>query len=166
MAAYAAAYYHEVAHGKQLVDLVIAQQLKGAYQAYRMLGGVDQEVDKQAKEFKSALQYTAIVQAKGALLFVELRKELGDEIFFTALQYYFATHRFRIATADHLRDTFLAGSDDSRATRALFHRWLKEKHGDEDIGSPELALNSPSVSKIRVLGRVFVRIGRTAARPF
>ncbi len=166
LAAYSAAYYHEVAYGKQLGDLVIEQQLRGAYQAYRMLGGVDLEVDKPSKEFKNALQYTAIVQAKAALLLVELRKDLGDEIFFTALRFYFATHRYRKVTPDHLRNTFLAASDDPRTVRALFQRWLKEKHGDEDIGSPDLTLVPPPVSKMRGLGRVFVKIGRTAAKPF
>jgi hypothetical protein len=46
------------------------------------------------------------------------------------------------------------------------NRWLREKRGDEDIGAPELALFSPQGSKMRTLGRFFVRIGRAAARPF
>ncbi len=166
LATFAAAYYHEFRYGKQLGDLIIAQQLRGGYQAYRMLGGVDQEVDKPVKEFKSALQYSAIVQAKGALLFAALRQELGDERFFNALRYYFTTHRFRIATPEHLRYAFLAAAEDPRVVRALFQRWLKEKHGDEDIGAPDLTLVPPPVSKMRSLGRVFVKIGRTAARPF
>jgi hypothetical protein len=43
---------------------------------------------------------------------------------------------------------------------------LKEKRGDEDIGAPDMTLIPPRVSKIRALGRVFVKIGKTAARPF
>jgi aminopeptidase N len=166
LAMYAAAYYHEVAYGKQLGDLIIEQQLSGAYHAYRMLGGVDTEVDKPAKEFKSSLQFTAIVQAKAALMFVWLRKELGDEKFFGALRYYFSSHRLSIANPDHLRYAFLAAADDPRPVRALFQRWLREKHADEDLGSPDLTLLPPPVSKMRSLGRVFVKIGRTAARPF
>ncbi len=166
LANYSAAYYHEVAYGKKLGDLIIDQQLRGAYQAYRMLGGVDMEVDKPLKEFRNALHYTAIVQAKGALLFVALRKELGDEQFFNALRNYFSAHRFRIAGPEHLRFAFQALVENPRAVRWLFQRWLKEKRGDEDIGSPDLTLVPPPVSKIRALGRVFVRIGKTAARPF
>ncbi|MCI0335943.1 MAG: hypothetical protein L0226_00055 [Acidobacteria bacterium] len=166
LATFAAAYHHEAAYGKELGDLIFEQQVRGAYQAYRMLGGIDQEVDKPVKDFKSALQYAAIVQAKGALLFVALREELGDEKFFAALRSYFATHRFRITTPEHLRNAFLAAADDPRVVRALFQRWLKEKHGDEDIGTPDLTLLPPPVSKIRALGRVFIKIGRTAARPF
>jgi Peptidase family M1 domain len=166
LASFAAAYYHEVAYGKQLGELIIEQQLRGAYQAYRMLGGVDQEVDKPAKEFKSSLQFTAIVQAKGGLLFVALRNELGDEKFFDALRYYFTSNSFRTATPDQLRYPFLAALTDSRGVRTLFQRWLKEKHGDEDIGTSDLTLLPQPVSKMRTLGRVFIKIGRTAARPF
>src|SRR5262249_47547084 len=166
LATYSAAYYHESVYGKKLGDLVINQQLRGAYQAYRMLGGADIEADKPAKEFRNALQYTAIVQAKVALLLVALRNELGDEPFFGALRRYFSKYRFQIASPDHLRGTFLSATDDQRMTRALFQRWLKEKHADEDIGTPDLSLVPPPVSKIRALGRVFVKIGRTAAKPF
>jgi hypothetical protein len=166
LANYSAAYYHEVAYGKKLGEVIIDQQLRGAYQAYRMLGGVDSEVDKPVKEFRNSLQYTAIVQAKGALLFVALRKELGDERFFSALRTFFSAHRFRIAAPDNLRYAFQAVAENPRTVRWLFQRWLREKHGDEDIGGPNLTLVPPPVSKIRALGRVFVKIGKTAAKPF
>jgi hypothetical protein len=166
VATFAAAYYHEAVYGKQLGDTIIDQQLRGAYHAYRMLGGVDMEADKPAKEFKSALQYTAIVQAKGALLFVALRRELGDEKFFKALKAYYTSRRFTVASPDDLRESFLAVTDDQRMVRYLFQRWLKEKRGDEDIGTPDMTILPPPVSKMRALGRVFIKIGRTATRPF
>jgi len=166
LANFSAAYYHEAVYGKKLGDLIIDQQLRGTYQAYRMLGGVDVEAEKPIKDFRNSLQYTAIVQAKGGLLFVALRKELGDERFFDALRQYYSKNSSRVATPDHLRNTFIATSENPRAVRAIFQRWLKEKHGDEDIGAPDLTLVPPRVSKIRALGRVFVKIGKTAARPF
>ncbi len=79
---------------------------------------------------------------------------------------YCSANRFRIVTVDQLRGAFLNVADDQRSVRLLFQRWLREKHGDEDIGAPDLTLMSPSVSKIRALGRVFVKIGKTAAKPF
>jgi Peptidase family M1 domain len=166
LATFAAAYYHEAIYGKQLGDRIIDRHLRGGYQAYRMLGGVDLEVDKPAREFKSAMQYTAIVQAKGALLFVALRKELGDERFFNALRYYYKANKFRIATPDHLRYVFLAAADDPREVRSIFQHWLKEKHGDEDLGSPDLTLLQSPGSKRNSVGKFFSKIGRTAARPF
>ncbi|HKQ73558.1 MAG TPA: M1 family aminopeptidase, partial [Blastocatellia bacterium] len=166
LANFSAAYYHEAVYGKKLGDLIIDQHLRGAYQAYRMLGGVDVEADKPIRDFRSSLQYTAIVQAKGGLLFVALRKELGDQRFFDALRLYYSRNNNRVATPDVLRNSFIATSENPRAVRAIFQRWLKEKRGDEDIGAPDLTLVPPRVSKIRALGRVFVKIGKTAARPF
>jgi hypothetical protein len=166
LANFSAAYYHEAVYGKKLGDLIIDQHLRGAYQAYRMLGGVDVEAEKPIKDFRNSLQYTAIVQAKGGLLFVALRKELGDERFFEALRQYYSKNNSRVATPDILRNSFIAKSENPRAVRAIFQRWLKEKRGDEDIGAPDLTLIPPRVSKIRALGRVFVKIGKTAARPF
>lgn len=166
LASYSAVYYHEATYGKPLGEIVLRQQLQGTYQAYRMLGGVDMEADKPAKDFRNPLQFTAIVQAKSALMFSELRKELGDQKFFEALKAYFAANRFRIVTVDQLRGAFLNAADDPRDVRLLFQRWLREKRGDEDIGAPDLTLMAPSVSKIRALGRVFVKIGKTAAKPF
>jgi aminopeptidase N len=166
LANFSAAYYHEAVYGKKLGDLIIDQQLRGAYQAYRMLGGVDLEADKPVKDFRNSLQYTAIVQAKGGLLFIALRKELGDERFFDALRLYYSKNSFRVATPETLRTPFISASENPRAAQAIFQRWLKEKRGDEDIGAPDLTLIPPRVSKIRALGRVFVKIGKTAARPF
>src|SRR5262245_17255911 len=166
LANFSAAYYHEAVYGKKLGDLIIDQQLRGAYQAYRMLGGVDVEAEKPVKEFRNSLQYTAIVQAKGGLLFVALRKELGDERFFGALRRYYSKNSFRVATPETLRNSFISASENPRAAQAIFQRWLKEKRGDEDIGAPDMTLIPPRVSKIRALGRVFVKIGKTAARPF
>ncbi|MEO6725755.1 MAG: M1 family aminopeptidase [Blastocatellia bacterium] len=166
IACYAAAYYHEKAYGKQLGEIILKQQLNGTYQAYRMLGGPDQEVDKSARDFRNTLQFTAIAQSKGALLMAALRRELGDDKFFAALKSYYSAYRFRIATPEQLRGAFLNVAEDPRTVRALFQRWLKEKHGDEDIGAPDLTLLSPSVSKIRAFGRIFVKIGKTAVKPF
>jgi peptidase M1-like protein len=166
LANFSAAYYHEAVYGKKLGDLIVDQQLRGAYQAYRMLGGVDVEAEKPVKDFRNSLQYTAIVQAKGGLLFVALRKELGDERFFDALRGYYSKNSFRVATPETLRNSFISASENPRAAQAIFQRWLKEKRGDEDIGAPDMTLIPPRVSKIRALGRVFVKIGKTAARPF
>jgi hypothetical protein len=166
IACYSAVYYHELAYGKAIGEIIIKQQLNGTYQAYRMLGGADQEVDKPAKDFRNTLQFTAIAQAKGALLIAALRRELGDEKFFAALKTYYSTYSFRISGPEQFRGAFLNVAEDPRAMRTLFQRWLREKHGDEDIGAPDLTLLSPSVSKIRAFGRVFVKIGKTAVKPF
>jgi len=166
LSTFSAAYYHEAAYGPALGKLIIEQQLQGTYHLYRLFGGTDLEVERQTKDFHSNLQYSAIVQAKGALWLVALRQELVDQKVFNALRAYYSAYQFQVVPADYLRFALLAEAEDPRAVRALYQRWLKEKHGDEDIGLPDVAnLNQPS-SKMRSLGRLLLRIGRTAARPF
>ena len=166
LANYAAAYYYEAAYSKVVGEDAIDRQLRATYHAYRMLGGTDQEVDKPARDFHSFIQYAAIVQAKGALMLVALRREMGDAAFFRALRDYYTAYQFRIATPGRFREAILEAADNQPRVRDLLQRWLKEKHADEDIGKPELALLAPSGSKKRAIGRFFGRIGRAAARPF
>ena len=166
LANYSAAYFYEAAYGKALGAEAIDRQLRATWHAWRMLGGMDQEVDKPAREFHSSIQFAAIVQSKGALMLAALRQELGDDRFFSALRYYYNNHKFQIATPDHLRYALLAAVEDPQAVKDLLQRWLKEKHADEDIGVAELTMSNPPGSKKRTLGRFFGRIGRAAARPF
>ncbi len=167
LAHYAATYYYEGAFGKEAGEKAINQNIRTPYQVYRSLGGVDVEVAKPTKDFRNSLQFSAIVQAKGAMLLHVLRHELGDEQFFGALRLYFTTHKFRFATPHDLRGAFLAAAPHPAVVKALFQRYLREKRADEDLGKPEVAyFNPPEKGKARKLGRFFGKIGRAAARPF
>jgi Peptidase family M1 domain len=166
LANYCAAYYYEAAYGADAGANAIEQQLRANYLAYRMLNGPDLEIDRAAKDFRNALQYSAIVQAKGAMLIVALRKELGDKAFFGALKSYYENYRFQIVTPVELRRAMLLAAKDPASARDLFQRWLREKHADEDIGVADVELFTPSSSRIRSFGKIFGWIGRTAARPF
>jgi hypothetical protein len=166
LAGFSAAYYHEAAYGKPLGKLIVDQQLRGAYQLYRMFGGADLEAERPAKDFRSNLQYAAIAQAKSALLLFALREAMGDEQFFKALQAFYVAYQFQFVPPENLRFTVLAQASDGRVVRNLFQRWWREKHGDEDIGLAEsTALEQPPVSRMRAFGRLLMRIGK-AARPF
>ena len=167
LAHFAATFYYEAAFGKEAGEKAVNQNLRAPYQVYRSLGGVDVEVAKPTKEFRNMLQFSAIVQAKGAMLFHALRRELGDEQFFGALRLYFTTRKFRFATPNDLREAFLAAAHHPTTVKALFHRYLREKRGDEDVGKPEVAyFNEPEKGKGKRIGRFFGKIGRAAARPF
>jgi aminopeptidase N len=166
LANFAAVYYFEVAHGAAAGADAVNKHLRATYQVYRSLGGADAEVDKPARDFRSAMQYAAIVQAKGAMMMVALRKQLGDAAFFKAIKDYYADFSFQFATPRDLREAFLAASPNPQATKNLLHRYLKEKRGDQDIGTPDVMLLAAQSSKARRLGRFFGRIGRAAARPF
>lgn len=167
LAHFAATFYYEAAFGKEVGEKAVNQNLRAPYQVYRSLGGVDVEVAKPTKEFRNMLQFSAIVQAKGAMLFHALRRELGDEQFFGALRLYFTTRKFRFATPNDLREAFLAAAHHPAPVKALFHRYLREKRGDEDLGKPEVAyFNEPDKGRGKKIGRFFSKIGRAAARPF
>ena len=167
LAGFSAAYYHEVAYGAALGKLITDQQLRGAYQLYRMFGGADLEVERPAKDFRNVMQYAAIAQAKSALTLIALREAMGDERFFQALQAFYSAYQFQFTPAENLRFAFLAQAQDARVVRNLFQRWWREKHGDEDIGLTESMTSeaAPSPSKMRAFGRMLQRIGK-AARPF
>lgn len=167
LAHYAATYYYEAAYGKEAGEKAISQNIRSPYQVYRSLGGVDIEVARPTKDFRSALQFSAIAQAKGAMLYAALRRELGDEVFFGALRLYFTSRKFRFAAPNDLRDAFLAAAPSPATVKALFQRYLREKRGDEDLGKAEVAFfTPPEKGKGKKIGRFFGKIGRAAARPF
>jgi hypothetical protein len=167
LAHFAATYYYEASFGKETGEKAVNQNIRVPYQVYRSLGGVDVEVAKPTKEFRNSLQFSAIVQAKGAMLYHALRRELGDEQFFGALRLYFTTRKFRFATPQDLRDAFQAATHNPQTVKTLFQRYLREKRGDEDLGKPEVAyFTTPEKGKGKKIGRFFSKIGRAAARPF
>jgi len=163
---YAAIRYHDRRYGPAISDAVTRQYVRGAYQAYRILGGTDEEADQGVKEFDSSLQYAAIVQAKGTLMMLALCGALGEEHYLSILRELYRRSAGETLTADGFRQAFIGGSSESKQVRTALQRWLREKRGDEDIGSPELSQVPVPVSKIRALGRIFLKIGRKAARPF
>lgn len=166
LATFSAFFYHQAAYGRPLGEVVLQRHIRGIYQAFRMLGGSDQEVERPLREFRSALEYAAIVEAKGALFYVQLRQLLGDDLFFRFLRGYYDEHRQRVASVEQWRQRLQSAGGDPRMVRQLQQRWLREKRGDEEIGAPDLTLVPAPVSRIRSLGRLFLRIGKTAARPF
>lgn len=163
LASFAATYYFESVYGKEAGEQAINRQLKSAYQVYRSLGGIDLEVAKPTKDFRSLLQFSAIVQAKGAMLFHALRKEIGDDQFFGILKQYSKKYRFRFASSNDLREEFMQAANNSNTVKFLFQRYLKEKKGDEDLGKPEtMYFGSEEKPKGKKIGRVLGKIGRAA----
>ncbi len=69
--------------------------------------------------------YGDVVYKKAALFYVELRKEIGDDAFFTALKNYYRNQQFRIASNDDLLMEFEAAADGS--LDKLFQTWLFSK---------------------------------------
>jgi hypothetical protein len=66
--------------------------------------------------------YGGIVYSKGALFFRALRREIGDDAFFKALQTYFQDYRFKIATGKDLLNAFEQAA--GRSLESLYQEWL------------------------------------------
>lgn len=159
-------YYKEV-HGAERAELALNDQLRGVYRIYRTFGGEDMEADRAATEYRNSFQYSAIVASKGALMFTELRRLMGDERFFAALRSYYNANRFEVAELDDLRGAFIAEApiEQRRVVARTFSRWLSSKRGDQDIAPPdpklaeELGLPS-SQAKAEGGGNAFARLGK------
>lgn len=139
MANYTAILYFENYYGREAAEKQMAMQMKVNYQLHRLLGGSDQAVDQPASAFHGALEYSAIVYGKGALYFDHLRQLMGDRPFYMALRAYYDSYWFRIAgPMDFTSVAQKQMPAQAAEIRALYQRWMEEKHGDEDIGPGSL----------------------------
>jgi hypothetical protein len=166
MASWSALLYFKEVYGEEKRASVLEDQLQGVYRLYRTFGGEDMDANRPARDYRNTFQYAAVVTTKGALLFVELQRLLGDEKLLAAFRNYYQANLLEIAELDDLRGALIAEApiEHRRAVARTFNRWLTSKRGDEDIAKPdqELAtsLGLPARSNPQRGG------GRNALRPF
>jgi len=137
LAQYSALLYLEDRYGKERADHDAALQVKANYQMMRVLGQPDGPVDAPVDSFASPMAYAGLVYGKAPYLYDAVRREIGDEAFFAALREYADQQRFRIAPPGALVALFARGSH-AAAVERIAHRWLEERHGDEDLGGADL----------------------------
>jgi hypothetical protein len=139
LANWSALLYYQDVYGEQRAQVALEDQLRGVYKIYRTFGGEDMEATRDARDYRNAFQYAAIVASKGALMFAALRRLLGDEKFFAALNHYYRANVFQIVEMEDLRNAFQAAAPPTqkRDVARLFTRWLSSKRGDEDIAPPD-----------------------------
>lgn len=171
LAGWSALLYYRENYGDEPASLVLKDELTGVYRLYRTFGGEDMPANRPARDYRNSFQYEAVVTAKGALMFVELRKLLGDEKFFASLQNYYKANLLEIAELDDLRGAVIAEApiEQRRIVARTFNRWLNAKRGDEDIArpDPELATSlglpakpGPPKSGDRNAFTAFARVGK------
>ena len=139
MASWSALLYFQEVYGKQKAAAVMEDQLRGVYRLYRTFGGDDMDANRPARDYRNTFQYAAIVTTKGALMFVELQRWLGEEKMLSAFQKYYQAKLFQVAELDDLRDALVAAAapEQKRGVARTFSRWLASRHGDEDIAKPD-----------------------------
>jgi hypothetical protein len=171
LACWSALVYYRAAYGDEKADAALQDQVRGVYRLYRTFGGEDMDANRPAHQFRNTFQYSAIVTAKGGLMFAELERQLGRERLFAALRSYYRANVFEVAELDDLRGAIIAESpiEQRRTIARIFSRWLSARRGDEDIAPPdaELALslglpnkpNQPKSAERNAL-TAFARLGK------
>jgi hypothetical protein len=134
--------YYQKTYGEEKAGAVLDAQVRGVYRLYRTFGGDDMDANRPSRDYKNTFQYAAIVSAKGALMFVDLQKTLGDEKLFAALRNYYQANLYEIAQLEDLRIALIAEApvEQRRMIGRTFTRWLTGKRGDEDIAPPDSEL--------------------------
>jgi hypothetical protein len=137
LAQWSAVMYVRDRYGADRAKQEAEREILANYQTMRLLGTADGAVDRPVDAFGGELAYAGLVYGKGPYLFRELEKKLGEEQFAAGLRRYIERNRYRSAPPRGLIEE-LAKGNQADEVRALAKRWLDEKHGDEDLGKPDL----------------------------
>jgi hypothetical protein len=142
LSCWSALLYYKNTYGEQRAEAVLNDQVRGVYRLYRTFGGDDMDANRPSRDYRNTFQYAAIVSAKGALMFVDLQKSLGEEKIFAALRKYYQANVYEIAQLEDLRIALVAEApvEQRRMIGRTFTRWLTAKRGDEDIAPPDQEL--------------------------
>lgn len=139
LAQWSAVLYFEEVHGAERARVEAERQVAMNYVMMRLQDNADAAVDRPASAFTPAIAYAGLVYGKAPFLWPALRTELGDEAFFAGLRAYVERYRLREAPPRGLVEVLAERADrgTARSVRRLAHRWLEERHGDEDLGPIE-----------------------------
>ncbi len=142
LSCWSALLYYKNTYGDERAAAVLNDQVRGVYRLYRTFGGDDMDANRPSRDYRNTFQYAAIVSAKGALMFVDLQKTLGEEKIFAALRNYYQANLYEIAQLEDLRIALVAEApvEQRRMIGRTFTRWLTAKRGDEDIAPPDQEL--------------------------
>ena len=104
---------------------------KGKFQLFRIYrdgGDTNETIHRPLYEFKDWLEYDSLVYGKGAIMFHELRQEMGDETFFKVLREYFESNKYRNAKP---KDLYKACQEVSgKSWEDFFLQWLYDDYDD------------------------------------
>lgn len=136
LAQWSSVLYMEERYGAERAASEAERQVAMNYVMMRVNDLPDAPADQPASAYDPAVTYAGIVYGKAPFLWIRLREALGDFAFFAGIRGYVARYRMRIAPPDGLLDILAenASRADARTIRRLGHRYLSERHGDEDLG--------------------------------
>ncbi|MGC4122712.1 MAG: M1 family aminopeptidase [Myxococcales bacterium] len=133
---YGAYLYVEQRRGGEQSRRLVEEQMMRSYRLRRTLGHPDLAVDRPINEYAARLEIEGILRGKGGLYYQRLRRLVGDKAFFAALKESVAAHRFKEIDSDAVLIAAAgAAPNQAQAALALHDRWMRQLHGDEDIGA-------------------------------
>ncbi|HHY81602.1 MAG TPA: M1 family metallopeptidase [Clostridiales bacterium] len=94
-------------------------------QVYYDSDDIDETIHKPSYAFENWMLYDILVYGKGSMLFHSLREQMGDKLFFTALNEFFKEYQFRNAGKDDIIRVFnqVSGMD----WEQHFNNWLYDE---------------------------------------
>ncbi|MFO0549007.1 MAG: hypothetical protein U0271_11510 [Polyangiaceae bacterium] len=144
-AQYLAGLAMEDRYGADAARKIMDQNVKMNYAVHRMLGGEDGVVLRDTSSFKGMVEYGALVYGKAPYAYVDTRAKVGDDALHRAMRSAIDRYRFGVTTPAEWVDALEHELGSSSGVRGIFHRYLEETHGDEDLGvddSGELVLST------------------------
>lgn len=134
LAQYSAMIYMQEQYGDARAFEEGERQVAMNYRMMRVQGEADALVDRPASAFTTPMSYAGLVYGKGPFFYRAVRRLIGDEAFYGGLSSYVRAFRFREAQPEDVVDHLARASRHEAGVRALADRWLRQAHGDEDLG--------------------------------
>jgi aminopeptidase N len=101
LAEYSTILYYEKKYGPDTADGLLENMVKRRYDGdIRANETGDVKISGQLEEYSDSEQYHALVYCGGAMILHNIRKIMGDEDFFKAMQVYYRNFAFGNATTD------------------------------------------------------------------
>lgn len=127
-------------HPENWQEICNAQTIDQYAQARGLMGMNDAPAEQASDAFESSIQYGAIVYGKAPGFYFEAAEVMGWDALIDSLESFVAEHAFELVGTDVLRSHLVdsAGSD-GEAIGALWDRWFRGVHGDEDIGVQDVS---------------------------
>jgi hypothetical protein len=132
---YSTVIYFEEKYGRERGQAIYEGLVEGKYQSYKnRLNALDQEQDdtilKPTYQFEDWMAYDALVYGKGAMVFHNLRREMGDDTFKEVLTRYYNEMRFKNATTQDLID--ICNKVTNRDWKDFFEDWLFDEFPSDE----------------------------------
>lgn len=128
-------YFAEV-YGAEKANEQANLQLRHGYFNTLFTTG-DLIVDQPTDDFDTMGAYGVFVYGKGALGFMELRREIGTDAFFDGLASYYTDFAFRVAQPSDLLSAFEESSGEDLSE--FWDHWFHQAAGKEDFDAADLA---------------------------